>query len=452
MRARWFAVLVTGLVALLVPGLGSAAPVTIQLVSIDPYVNADSQHRTQVEPAMFAAGNTIVSAFQVGRAFGGGSSNIGFARSGDGGATWSSGFLPSLTVNATPAGTATRASDPSVAFDPAHNTWLISSLLIRVSGGTSITSIAVSRSPNGGQSWSAPVIVAAEEGSLAHDKNWVACDGTATSAYYGRCYTFWSDLTAPSGTVVSTSSDGGQSWGTPVGSADSAAGIGGNAIVLPNGTVIVPFVAGFNVRIIRSTNGGASFGASINVSSLSWHNQAGLRDYPIPSLAVDGGGRVYAVWSDCRFRSGCPNAANDLVLSTSSDTGATWSPTTRIPIDKTTSGISHVIPGIGADTSNSGSNAVLALTYFTYDHGCATCTLTIGFVKSTSAGKRWSRPRTLSAAMPFAWFPDTAIGRMVGDYISTVIASGKAVTVVPIAGPPAGPLFDQAMNAARIAV
>jgi len=68
-----------------------------------------------------------VSAFQVGRVSGGGSSNIGFATSTDGGATWTHGFLPGITTNG--GGVYGQASDAAVAFDARHNVWLISSLI-----------------------------------------------------------------------------------------------------------------------------------------------------------------------------------------------------------------------------------------------------------------------------------------------------------------------------------
>jgi hypothetical protein len=41
-------------------------------VSTDPYTNAASQLQTEVEPDTFNFGSTIISAFQVGRIFGGG--------------------------------------------------------------------------------------------------------------------------------------------------------------------------------------------------------------------------------------------------------------------------------------------------------------------------------------------------------------------------------------------
>src|SRR5713226_2296828 len=89
-------------------------------ISSDPYTNLDSNHKTQVEPDTFAFGNTIVSAFQSGRFYDGGASNIGFATSTNGGATWTRGFLPSSTIFATPAGIYQRASDASVAYDAKH--------------------------------------------------------------------------------------------------------------------------------------------------------------------------------------------------------------------------------------------------------------------------------------------------------------------------------------------
>ena len=130
---RGLPILVALVVALMaVPGL-AAVPLT--RVSNDPYTNTASQHRTEVEPDTFSFGSTIVSAFQVGRIFGGGAANIGWAPSANGGATWTNGFLPGTTTVAA-RGSFRAISDPAVAFDRRHNVWLISSLGIRPSGPT----------------------------------------------------------------------------------------------------------------------------------------------------------------------------------------------------------------------------------------------------------------------------------------------------------------------------
>src|SRR2546430_10204481 len=99
-------------------------------LSSDPYTNPDSNHKTQVEPDTFAFGNTIVAAFQSGRFFDGGASNIGWATSTNAGETWTHGFLPGTTIFATPPGPSKnhRVSDPSVAYDARHKVWIISYL------------------------------------------------------------------------------------------------------------------------------------------------------------------------------------------------------------------------------------------------------------------------------------------------------------------------------------
>src|SRR5450432_1429016 len=138
----------------------SPAPLVKQ-VSSDPYTNRTSQHQTQVEPDTFSVGSTVVSAFQSGRFnVGGGSSGISWATSFNAGKTWKQGTLPGLTTY--DGGSYARASDAVVAYDQAHHTWLISSLVAQTvfDGVTGSTAIVVSRSSNG-LNWSSPSIVAA---------------------------------------------------------------------------------------------------------------------------------------------------------------------------------------------------------------------------------------------------------------------------------------------------
>ena len=168
--------LVTG--GLLVAATSASANVAVTQVSSDPFTDAQAQHRTEVEPDTFASGSTIVSAFQVGRVFGGGSSDIGFATSTDGGATWTHGFLPGTTANT--GGPCGQISDASVAFDAKHNVWLISSLGVNCPSGTPVFT---SRSTDGGKTFGNPVTTAT--GSL--DKNWIVCDNNTASAFFGNC-------------------------------------------------------------------------------------------------------------------------------------------------------------------------------------------------------------------------------------------------------------------------
>src|SRR5262249_45196733 len=103
---------------------GASATAPLTRVSADPFTNSTSQHATEVEPDTFANGATVVAAFQVGRFFNGGATDIGFVRSGDGGTTWGpAGFLPGMTFSSGAASPFQRVSDASVAYDAAHSTW-----------------------------------------------------------------------------------------------------------------------------------------------------------------------------------------------------------------------------------------------------------------------------------------------------------------------------------------
>jgi hypothetical protein len=283
------------------------------------------------------------------------------------------------------------------------------------------------------------VVVSAVTGSSFYDKNWIACDNTPASPFYGNCYTEWDDHTQGNLLQMSTSSDGGLTWGPKKIVGTGASGLGGQPVVQPNGTVIVPYSNnGSQILAFLSTDGGNSWGNPFLVSNVSFHAPAGnLRSDPLPSAEIDGAGRVYVVWADCSFRSGC--TSNDLVMSTSTD-GMSWTSVIRIPIGTTTDGADNFIPGIAVDNTTSGATAKVAITYYYYPvASCtfATCQLNAGFISSPDAGANWTGVTTLAGPMTMSWLPATSQGRMVGDYISTSYGSdGLAHGVFIVANAP----------------
>jgi hypothetical protein len=436
--------LLFGLAAAIATALLATAPAatSVRLVQLssDPFTNGSSQHKTEVEADTHGIGAAIVGAFQSGRFFDGGSSDIGFVTSTDAGAHWKSGFLPGITKVQNPSNPWDRASDPAVAFDAKHGLWLISSLpLIGATGQTPV----VSRSPDGVH-WSHPVQVG--EPSAFGDKNWIACDDTSTSPFYGRCYVEFDD--AGNGQVVNmvTTTDGGVTWGPVRNTADFLSGIGGQPVVQPNGNVIVPIGdAGLgNIVAFSSHNGGSSWTSSVEVSPINDHFPNGsLRSEALPSATVDGAGNVYVVWQDCSFRAGCNQ--NDIVMSVSSD-GTHWTSPSRIPIDPTGSSVDHFIPGIGADPATSGTHAHLGLTYYFYKNAnCGTCFLQNGYISSPNGGHSWTAPTILTGPINVQWLAVTNQGFMVGDYQSTSFAGGVARGLFAVASAPRGGVLNEAM-------
>ena len=437
----------------LVDRVGSDCEVVAHRLSRDAFHNSDSQHETEAEPASFAFGQTIVAAFQSGRFTNGGAASIGFATSSDRGQTWRSGFLPGLTGLSRPAGSAERASDPTVVYDAEHGVWLIAALTLAADQWQ----LLVSRSTDG-LSWSLPVAAAVSAAGTL-DKGWLACDNWPSSPLRGRCYLSYLDV-ASNQIATRASTDGGLTWSPPASPpAPSPIDVNGaQPLVRPDGTLVVVYASFSNRRFeetdvlaIRSTDGGASFSDPARVADLQASEVVDLRSPPLPSASVDGGGRLYVVWEDCRFTSAC--SRNDLVLA-SSDDGITWSAPVRVPTTGATSTTDSLVPGFAADPATAGGTPRLALVYYTQPVDCSVQPTCAGVdaltISSADGGATWSRPQRLDAEpMKLSWIAaDAEEGHMLGDYETVSFVAGRPVPIFALSVAPAAPgRFRQAIYA-----
>ena len=348
-------------------------------ISVDTLLGTQGQHQTEVEPSVAAWGATAVATFQVARFRDGGAAGIGWASSTNAGRTWRSGILPGVTTASAPAGDAPRASDPVAAYDAAHGTWLVSSLVL----GNDYSALGISRSPDGAR-WATPVFASrTANGSLAYDKEWIACDNTPASPYYGSCYLAYTDI-AVSRIAVLTSKDGGATWGAPV-TVTSAFGVdavGALPLVQPDGALTVVLLgAQRGMYAVQSRDGGATFAPPVGIAPLTQDQQPLLRALSLPAATVDASGRLYVAWADCRFRRGCDG--NTVVLASSAD-GTTWSTPTRVP----GAGFDSLVPAIAADPAVPGRLGLV--TYVrTSSSSCsaAACSLGVAMTSSRNGGR-----------------------------------------------------------------
>lgn len=460
-------VLALALTLALVPRLAHAGPSLVP-VSSDPYTDAASQHKTEVEPDTYAYGNTIVFAFQTARYFDGGSDDIGWATSNDGGNTWHNGFLPGITVSQ--GGSYPRVSDPAVAYDPYHGLWMISSLAIdsTISGAA----VLVSTSPDG-LHWSAPVQVANADGGF-FDKDWITCyvnpftplTGSlpGNNKSLGHCYVEWDLASNGDQVMMSTSSDGGKTWSAAIAPNNVPLGLGGQPVVQPNGNVVVPYLTNSgDIDAFMSTNAGASWTSAVVIAATTTACDAKchMRSEQLPTAQVGPSGTVYVMWSDCRFESGC--AYNDIVMSSSSN-GTAWSAPAMVPIDAAGSGIDHILPGLGVDRFTLGPGDHLGVVYYEFPNAAcnpsSNCTLNAGYISSTNGGSSWSAPTTLVSGINMLWLAQTNSGYMVGDYESVAFSGGHAFPCFAVASAPSGTLLENmdtatglgALGGSRLAV
>jgi hypothetical protein len=446
----------------LTDSLGSGCEVTSRQISTDTVTGGDGQHATEVEPDSFAVGNSVVTAFQVGRIQNGGATAIGFATSTDAGRHWRSGLLPGMTALSPQPGADPRASDPTVGFDAVHGVWLATALGI---ASTSFQ-VLVSRSVDGVQ-WSQPVAArVGPSGSL--DKEWIACDNWPTSPNRGHCYLSYLDVGANL-VVTQTSTDGGSTWSAPVTtSIHPPAGTepnGAQPLPRPDGSLTVVYASGATedgeeggdgyrtaplsaeVLAVTSTDAGASFGQSVQVSSLATAPTPGLRAPPLPSADVASDGRLFVAWEDCRLDPTC--SRNRILLSSSTD-GQTW--TSPTPVGPSTPGSDQFVPGLAADPATAGSSQRLAVAYYSMPQACdarVDCAgIDVWLTRSADGATAWSRPQRLDAQpMKLDWLPNTDGGRFFGDYISTSYVGGRAMPVYSLAVTPFGGKLREAVMA-----
>ena len=234
----------------------------------------------------------------------------GFYTSTDGGTTWLNGHIDP--------GGFTFSGDPAIAFNVKLG--LVEYATIASNGGQhggfATATIQVNTSPDGGQTFGHPVIVALGMGgtrvTVFNDKPYIAVDNNAASPFYGRTYVTWSRFTFDQfGRYISSpiflafSDDGGQTFSAGQEISGTSATLCANSgnsfnagicnedqfsspVVGPDGTVYAAFEndafqgasTGFRDQylVVSSSNGGVTFG---NPSQAVFPIFDGGNDYPI---------------------------------------------------------------------------------------------------------------------------------------------------------------------------
>lgn len=296
---------------------------------------------TQAEPHLHvdpADPDHLVAAWQENRFPDGGAEAIGVAASFDGGATWTEGLLPGLTLASE--GRWERASDPWVAFGPDGEVWC-SILLFNASDPSN--AVGVSRSVDGGLAWAPPTEVGFAPLDF-NDKESITVDTNPESPFYGRAYAAWDiNLTGPSGQgfvaqklVVARSRADGRGFKRPKRVRRSDVNVGVVPRVGPDGTVYLVWAgltglqgqgAPIDLYFSRSRNGGRRWSPPRRIENLGARGVPDIRGGSgLPSLDLDPtSGRLYVAWEDARF-----HGVDQAVLMISDDGGETWGPVRRV--------------------------------------------------------------------------------------------------------------------------
>ncbi|GAC1331479.1 MAG: hypothetical protein NVSMB17_09550 [Candidatus Dormibacteria bacterium] len=450
------------------------------------------QDDTQSEPSVAVDPTNrdhAVAVFHVGRADDGGAAADGYAVTFDQGRSWQQGLFPGLT-QAT-GGPLQRVSDPRVAFAPDGRHVYATAQPYNNDVVPASSAVVTMTSGDGGRTWATPVTVVQDSFSqnipqsdaylLNHgfDQPDLVVDMGATVGHHrGRIYLAWVRLTLDDFAYAAYSDDGGGTWVTGP-SGQGFVIYHGNVplyprpVVLGNGDLAVmawnanagsappPVYSGDRGPVIAEPTllsatanqsgayqlytaagaGGVSglsplvftpLGTTVGyLGNTTLRGQRSAEKQPL--FAVDpGSGRLYAAWTDARFRS---DGSNDIVVTSSDDGGASWRYPRRVDPGTPDDNLNHWCAMLDA-----GSDGVLRLGYRqrreaavpALDFSNFSQSVETFYVESRDGGKSFSTPLTVSRVasdMRFGAFDggQTNVGQggvFLGDYDAMASSGG----------------------------
>ncbi len=279
--------------------------------------------------------------------------------SNDGGATWccvatDTSNLGTLIpgVERLTGGIYDAGGDPSLAFDSLGHVYFAGIGFNRASAPNTVTVSKGTFDGSGALTWGAPTFLGQTTSpAIFNDKEWIAIDTHASSAFLNRIYVSWTRFIfnpinghyVQGPIIFAYSSDGGQTFSDPqliVGNVlyDQ----GSRPVVGPDGTVYVFWEGSTrhdtlnSIWVVKSTDGGDTWSKPVAIAPLQdmlTPRYDLFRVNSFPAAAAAPNGDLYAIWTSqvsdstgalCipRTNTGCHAAA---LYSKSTDGGSTWS-------------------------------------------------------------------------------------------------------------------------------
>jgi len=317
------------------------------------FLNSEVEPWVEVNPT---DPNNVIAVWQQDRWSNGGARGLVTAATHDGGATWSTTFAHFSTCSggtAANGGNYERASDPWVSFAPNGDAYQIS-LSVNLFQDPA-TAILVSKSVDGGDTWSEPVTLVRDTSGVApflfNDKESITADPTDPDFVYA----IWDRLRFPSDSanfnaqhafsfrgdiVFSRTTNGGETWEPARNIFEprkNQATIGHQIVVQPDGDLFDFFTLfqgsgnnapGASLAYITSSDHGATWSAPTVIRKIrfigAFDPDTGLpirAEGFVPEVAVDPStGNLFIAWQDTMF-----NGVDQIAFTMSTNDALTWS-------------------------------------------------------------------------------------------------------------------------------
>jgi len=339
----------------------------------------------------------------------------------DGGRTWS---RTQAALSRCTGGTVANGADYPKISDP----WITiapdgTAYQSGITFGGAVSAVVVSRSADGGRTWSPATTLISDPNPTLNDKDSITADPTDANFVYATWERFAGSLNGPAPTWLVRTTNGGASWEAPrqiydPGGINST--LNNQIVVLPDGTLVL-FFSEFDtvdrfttvqLRVIRSADKGVTWSAPIIVAqSLARGARVPETGTPIRdgsnlgSIAMAKSGALFVTWQDARFSGG---ARDGIAFSRSLDGGFTWSPPVQI---NSAPAVQAILPTVTVR-----DDGLIGVTYYDFrNHVLGMPTLATDYWLTTSIdGTTWNESH-VAGPFDFTTAP-FAEGLFLGDY------------------------------------
>jgi hypothetical protein len=296
----------------------------------------------------------------------------------------------------------------------------------------------VAHSADAGDNWTHVQVA----GGGLLDKNHLWIDNSSSSPYEGNLYGAWTNFFGANDSEIelSRSTDGGLSWSSPI-NISSAVGAGShnqgvNIQTGPNGEVYAAWSIYDSwgsdetaIGFAKSADGGATFEPATRIIE----NIRGIRftqtskmmrvnSFPVMAVDISAGpnhGTIYVVWANIGVPGENIGPDIDIYMIKSTDGGSNWSPPLKLNQDSSGLGKEHFFPWITCDPLT----GVLSVIFYD-DRNVSSTDCEVFVAISEDAGQSWSDFKVSDVSFTPSPIPGLAEGYF-GDYLGISARSGK---------------------------
>jgi len=398
------------------------------------YPGAEVEPQVAIDPR---DASHLIGVFQQDRWSDGGARGLRTGYSFDGGLTWSLAQAPFSRCtggNSANGGDYARASDPWVTIGPDGIAYQIA---IAFNGATfaagSSSAVLVSRSLDGGRTWSTATTLIRDGAEPFDDKESITADPRVA----GHAYATWDRLeqNAHGPAWFSRTTDGGASWeaARPIYDPGGRNQTLNNQIVVASSGTLYDFFTEFDtgqndvvtthLALVRSIDRGVTWSAPIRIAdarAVGTHDPQNLtrelRDGAnLGSFAGGPNGVLVAVWQDSRFSGG---ARDGIAFARSIDGGNTWSTPVQV---NAVPGTQALLPAVTVRP-----DGVIGVLYYDMrnDTPDPATLLVDAWLATSSDGVTWSEHH-VAGPFDFNTAPVADSGLFIGDYQGLASANGE---------------------------